>query len=119
MPHFLAASLLLEGRSIRTEFVENIDKCIGTAVLSNGQPLALVVRVGMSPEGVFTLAYTKLFQKFGAPDYPTLEGGAEYTERLEISAPLVAVWDFDYHMLSLRIEGTGAERRVLLQQHDL
>ena len=104
---------------MRTELIENIDNCVRTAAASDGVPLALAVRVGMTPEGLFTLAYTKLFQKFGAPDYPTLEGGAEYTDRLGINARLCAVWDFDYHMLSLRVEGDGEEGRVLLQQHEL
>lgn len=62
---------------MKAGFIRDIDKCIEAAAAPGGPSVTLVAGAGQTPEGLFILAYTGLFRKFGAPDYPSLDGGGD------------------------------------------
>jgi hypothetical protein len=63
------------------------------------------------------MAFARLVREFGGPDFPA-EAGHDWRETLGLPPVLVAVWDFDYYQLSLRVESrSGEDRVVVLAKH--
>lgn len=71
---------------------------------------------------LFLHAFAHLVICFGEPDFPSYDR-YDWPTRLEISTPLVAVWDFDYYQLSLSgaigSENDMHEGAVLLTRHSV
>jgi len=64
---------------------------------------------------MFLEAIDRLTDDFGEPDFPP-EGAIDWRQVLGLRSDLVAVWDFDYYQVSLRVE-SGNEGVVVLATH--
>lgn len=68
---------------------------------------------GVSAEQRYLSARLAFSERFGEPDWPGDDHDAPSALGLSDDAAL-AIWDFDYYMLSLRVDGD----RVLLERHE-
>ena len=87
--------------------------------ISNAHESAVDVEVesctGSSGEDAFLSIYGALTTRLGIPDFPGGLPEFDWRTELRLDCRLLAVWDFDYYQLSLRLEG----KRVLLRRHSI
>ena len=64
----------------------------------------------------FLFVFAQFVQLFDPPDFP---GGAkcDWRDLLDIKDDIVAIWNFDYYQLSLRVAESEADVTVVLSQH--
>jgi hypothetical protein len=66
---------------------------------------------------LFLMVFARFVRDFGGPDFPS-EAGCDWRAVLGLTSGLVAVWDFDYYQLSLRVEARGSDDcTVVLAKH--
>lgn len=57
---------------------------------------------------LFLMVFAHFVRDFGEPDFPA-ESGCDWRKVLGLRTELVAVWDFDYYQISLRVESQSSE----------
>ena len=66
---------------------------------------------------LFLQVFAQFVQRFGEPDFPA-ESGFDWREFLGLRSDLLAVWDFDYYQLSLRVTcQSRQDSDVVLAKH--
>lgn len=62
---------------------------------------------------LFLTVFARFVRDFGGPDFPS-EDGCDWRATLGLASELVAVWDFDYYQLSLRVESQSREDSIVV-----
>ena len=66
---------------------------------------------------VFLMIFAWVVSTSGEPDFPASHG-TDWRAVLSLKSPLMAVWDFDYYQLSLRVAcEDDPDRVVILAKH--
>jgi hypothetical protein len=71
-----------------------------------------------SARETFLVVFAVFVKQFGAPDYPNAAGDVVRESLRFPEEAMLAIWDFDYYRLSLRLENVDADATVLLARHD-
>ena len=99
---------------MKSHIVSELDECIELS-RTHREPVQLLG----STRGIdlFLTAFLMLAIKFGPCDYPCEElGESRYRDELGAPSGALAVWDFDYYMLSLKYDSESGQG-VTLQWH--
>ena len=96
------------------ELSNELQRAVSSALASERD---IEVRAGAvsTREDAFLSIHAALVAKFGIPDFPGGLPEHDWRTELRLDSQLLAVWDFDYYQLSLRLE----DDRILLRRHPL
>lgn len=113
----LGQGLRPTGSQMKAGSEDDLDDCLR---LAQESLLPVEVLGGGVPEDRFTRLLLVLARRWGDPDHPCMES---WRNHLGIPGTMLAVWDFDYHAVSLTLQdGVLALRHVpsstALAEHD-
>lgn len=82
--------------------------------IDSSEPVEVLINLEATPKERFQAISAEITARSGPPDFPE-DPTFDWSTQLGLEGETIAVWDFDYYQLSLRIKDDA----VLLQRHDL
>jgi hypothetical protein len=106
-------------KRLKSGFIEDIENCLSNFKFETEVLFELSSIFFSKSEEIFLLALTTLLKFLGEPDFQSFHNERiDYRIYLDLNAPFVVVWDFDYHCLSLTLNHEGLFKdKVLLRSH--